>query len=436
MNILYGIALALFLPLLAQPAAAQSVPVQPLDRIVAVVDQDVVLQSELDTQVESILRQYANNPAQLPPRDVLERQLLDRLILQKLQVARAESTGVKVSDADVDNALLQIAQQNQMDLSQLRGAIEAQGMDYGRFRQNVGEQVIVQRLRQRIAQTRVNVSDAEVDSLLRNGNLGGGQIHLGHILIGLPDGATPDQVDEAHTKAVQARAAIEGGMDFTAAAIRWSNAENALQGGDLGWRNRNELPPALVDVADRLPDGGVSDPIRGPNGFHIIKRFGTRDSAGAAMVTEYHARHILVKVDELVSADQAHDRIEAIRNRVTSGGEDFATVAKETSGDTTTAGLGGDLGWFADGAYGEAIDAAVHSLQPGGVSEPFRTNAGWHIVQLIDTRQTDQSTQMQRAEARNMLFQRKAEDEYESFLRQIRSEAYIDIRLPGGNGTS
>src|SRR5690606_6403128 len=163
--------------------------------------------------VESILRQYANNPAQLPPRDVLERQLLDRLILQKLQVARAESTGVKVSDADVDNALLQIAQQNQMDLSQLRGAIEAQGMDYGRFRPSGGERVMVQRLRQRIAQTRVNVSDAEVDSLLRNGNLGGGQIHLGHILIGLPDGATPDQVDEAHTKAVQARAAIEGGMD-------------------------------------------------------------------------------------------------------------------------------------------------------------------------------------------------------------------------------
>lgn len=433
-SFLTALALTLLLPALAPRAVAQAVPTESLDRIVAVVNEDVVLQSELDTRVAAVTKQYAASPQQLPPRDVLERQLLDRLILQKLQVARADSTGVKVSDAEVDHALTEIAQQNKLDISQLRGAIEQQGLNYDQFRSNVRDQLVVNRLRQRIAQSRVQVSDAEVDSLIRNGNLHQGELHLGYIVINVPDGATPAEIDAAHAKAEVVKKQIDDGMDFAAAAIRYSNAENALQGGDLGWRSRNQLPPALVDIADKLSENETSAPVRGPNGFHLIKLIGKRDQ-GAHMVTEYEARHILVKTSELVSSEQAEKAIAAIRQRVVNG-EDFATAAKESSEDEATAKLGGELGWFAGTAYGSRVAAAVQDMKPGDLSEPFQTELGWHILKLEGTRETDKAGEMQRDEARNILFSRKAEDEFESFLRQLRSEAYVEIRLPGAAGAT
>ena len=432
---LIGLALALFAPAFAGHAAAQSLASEPLDRIVAVVNEDVVLQSELDRQVSAVTAQYANNPQQLPPRDVLERQLLSRLIMQKLQVERADSSGIKLSDSEIDQALVGIARQNNMDVSQLRGAIESQGINYDQFRRNVSEQVTVQRLRQRVAQSNVQISDAEIDSLIANGNMNADQLHLGYILINVPDGATPEQIDSAQARALEAKQQIEGGMDFTAAAIRYSNAENALQGGDLGWRSRNELPPALADAADKLQEGGVSEPLRGPNGFHLIKLLGKREATAAQLVTEYEASHILIKPSELVSDEQAQQRIEAIRQRVEAG-EDFAKVAKESSNDEATAGLGGSLGWFSGAEFGSRVGEVAAELNVGEVSQPFKTNAGWHILKLVDKRSTDQSGQMQRDEARNVLFQRKAEDEYESFLRQLRSEAYVEVRLPGGDDAS
>jgi peptidyl-prolyl cis-trans isomerase SurA len=411
-------------------AGAQSLPGEPLDRIIAVVDEDVVLQSELDRQVNRVVSQYAQSPQQLPPRDVLERQVLERLILQKLQITRADSNGVKVSDADVDQALTALAAQNKMDLSQMRVAIQQQGMDYEQFRRNVRDELLVQRLRQRVVQSRVQVSDAEVESMLKNGALHHGQLHLGYIMISLPDGATPEQVETARKKADETKQQIDGGMDFAAAAIRYSDAPNALEGGDLGWRAADEMPQAFTEAADHMTEGQVSPPIRGPNGFHIIKLLGKRDAAAAQLVTEYRARHILFKISELVSSDQAQKEAMAARQRIV-GGEDFAKVAKDVSQDTATARLGGDLGWFSGDAYGTRVAEAIKGMKNGDVSEPFQTDAGWHVVQLEETRSTDKSNDVQRDQAKNMVFQRKAEDEYESFLRQIRSEAYVEIRLPG-----
>lgn len=430
-----GLAFALLVSALAHHATAATATTEPLDRIVAVVDEDVVLQSELDRDIRRVSQQYAGNPQQLPPRDVLEHQMLDRLILQKLQVARADSTGVKVSDVEIDQALTQIATQNHMELGQLRGAIQQQGLDYDQFRNGVREQLIVQHLRQRVAQSRVHVSDAEIDSLLKNGNLNRGQLHLDYIMINVPDGATPEQIDTARAKADEARKQIEGGMDFAAAAIRYSNAQNALQGGDLGWRGRDELPPALLDAADKLQEGQVSEVLRGPNGFHIIKLLGKRDANAAQLVTEYHARHVLIKPSELVSSDQAEKKATAVRARIAAG-EDFAKAAKESSEDEATAQLGGDLGWFPIDAYGPRVAEIIKGMKNGEISQPFQTEAGWHVMQLVDTRSTDKSGELQRDQAKNVLFQRKAEDEYDSFLRQIRSEAFVDIRLPGGNAAT
>lgn len=434
---LVALVLTVFAPAAAPLAMAQSAPAQPLDRIIAVVDEDVVLQSELDRDVARVTSQFAKNPQQLPPRDVLDHQLLDHLILQKLQLARADSTGVKVSDTEVDQSLATIAQQNHMEIGQLRGAIEQQGMDYDQFRKGVREQLIVQHLRQRVAQSRVHVSDAEVENLLKNGGQNHGQMHLGYIVINVPDGATPEQIDAAHAKADDVEKQIANGMDFAAAAIRYSNADNALQGGDLGWRGRDELPPALIDAADKLSEGAISQPLRGPNGFHIIKLLGKRDNAsGEQLVTEYHARHILVKSSELVSSEQARKKIADVRQHIVAG-EDFEKAAKDASDDDTTARLGGDLGWFSgDDAYGARVAAAVKALKKGEISQPFQTDAGWDILQLVDTRSTDKSDELQREQAKNTLYQRKAEDEYAAFLRQLRSEAYVDIRLPGANAGS
>ncbi|MDR2012129.1 MAG: peptidylprolyl isomerase [Rhodanobacter sp.] len=413
-------------------APAASAGVQPINRIVAIVDEDVVLQSELDRQIAALTKQYANAPQQLPPREALERQLLDRLILEKLQIARAESTGVKASDTEIDQAMVQIAKQNNLDVSQLRNAIEHQGLDYNQFRKNVHDQLIVQHLRQRVAQSRVHISDAEIDSLLKNGNINKAQMHLGYIVITVPDGATPEQVDVARAKADEVKKQIDDGMDFAAAAIRYSSAQNALQGGDLGWHNANELPQALVGIADKLSEGQVSAPIRGPNGFHIIKLLGKRD-IGSQIVTDYHARHILIKITELTPSDQAEKKITAIRARILAG-EDFDKAAKDASEDTQTARLGGDMGWFTGDAFGTRVREQVQKLSKGEISQPFQTDAGWHVLQLMDTRNTDKAGEMQRDQAKTMLFQRKAEDEYESFLRQIRSEAYVEIRLSGASG--
>jgi len=433
-NLIVALALAAAVFAPQRAVEAQSLPGEPLDRIVAVVDEDVVLQSELDRQVSRVVSQYAQSPQQLPPRDVLEHQVLERLILQKLQITRADSNGVKVSDAEVDQALTGLAAQNKLDLSQLRQAIQAQGMDYEQFRRNVRDELVVSRLRQRVVQSRVQVSDAEVDTLLKNGALHRGQLHLGYIMISLPDGATPEQVEAGKKKADETKQQIDGGMDFAAAAIRYSDAPNALEGGDLGWRNVDELPPAFADAADRMTEGQVSPPIRGPNGFHIIKLLGKRDDTGTKLVTEYEARHILFKITELVSSEQAEKEAAAARAKVV-GGEEFAKVAKDVSQDTATARLGGELGWFSGDAYGSKVAAVIKDMKPGEISQPFQTDAGWHVLQLENTRSTDKTNDLQRDQAKNMIFQRKAEDEYESFLRQMRSEAYVEVRLPGGQNS-
>ncbi|MGA9341594.1 MAG: peptidylprolyl isomerase [Rhodanobacteraceae bacterium] len=412
------------------PARAQTLPDEPIDRIVAVVDQDVILKSELENAVDNVVAEYASKPEQLPPRDVLEQQVLQQLIMQKLQLQHAEDNGVKVSDAEVDQALGQIAEQNHMQVDQLRSAIEHQGLDYDQFRQQVRDQVIVQRLRQSVVQNRVQVSDAEIDNLLKHGKVNNDELHLGHILIAVPDGATPDVIDKARKKAEEAKEQIDAGMDFSAAAIRYSDAENALQGGDLGWRSSSELPTAFVDLTKDMKDGDVSPPLRGPNGFHIIKLYGSRNHAGSQMVTEYHARHILIKISDLVSSDQAKDRIDQIRARIV-GGEDFANVAKAESQDTATANLGGDMGWFPADGYGTKIADVIAGLSKDQISEPFQTDVGWHIIQLLGSRTQDKGKDLERQQAKQILLNRKADEEYESFLRQIRGEAYIDVRLPG-----
>lgn len=426
--------LTVLLVLGAPLAQAQLMPTQKLDGIVAVLDDNVILRSELDRQVATIKGQYANNPQQLPPADELEHQVLDRMIMTKLQIARANETGIRIADEDINQTISQIASQNHMEIGQLRQAITKQGMSWQQFQDNVHDETLIQKLRQNVIQSRVQISDTEIELLLKGGGVKRGQLHLGHIQLTLPDGASAEQIAAAQTKADDVARQIQGGLDFAAAAIRYSDAQNALEGGDLGWRGYDEVPPAFSEIAEKLQPGQSSPPVRGPNGFHIIKLIERRE-ATSELVTEYHARHILVRTTEIVSAAQAEKTVRELRARILAG-EDFAKLAKENSNDSMTANLGGDMGWFVQNGYGGKVAEMLEKTKIGELSEPFESSVGWHILEPLATRVEDKTSEAERDKARQTLGSRKSEEEYGSFLRQLRSEAYIEIRLPGAKGAT
>ncbi len=408
---------------------AQTVPLEPLDRIVAVVDEDIVLQSELDTAIGNIVNRFSGNPSQLPPVDVLRRQVLERLIAIKLQVARAEGSGVRVADAELEQSIAGIAAQQNMDARQLRAQLQAEGIPYEEFRNSVREELLIQRLRQRISQGRVVVSEAEIDLALETRPLQDVELRLAHIVVALPENPTPDQVATARTKAEGIKSLVDTGeMDFTAAAIRYSDSPNALEGGDLGWRGADEIPPLFLSVLREMQPGDITDPIRGPTGYQLLA-LRERREAGPRIATEYRANHLMVRTSEIVDAEQARAKVDVLRNRIRNG-EPFAEVARAESDDTATRSLGGDMGWFTPEEWGSAVGQVVTRLADGELSEPFRTEMGWHLID-IGQREQDITATDRRRQVRELIGRRKADEEYERFLRQIRSEAFIDIRLSG-----
>ena len=410
------------------PLSAQTL--QPLDRIAAIVDEDVILQSELDRAVANVVNQYANQPGQLPPREVLERQVMERLILMKLQVARANGSGIQVGDQEINGAVAAVAQQNGMTVDALRARLAQDGMSFNDFRNSLRDEITVQRLRQSFAQSKIQVSEGEVDAALAMQASSGQQYHLAHILVALPDGATAEQITTGQQKIDGIKALLDKGeMDFNAAAVRYSDSPNALDGGDLGWRSMDVIPTAFVEMLKTMTAGQVVGPLRGASGFQLLKLVETRDASQAEKrtVTEYHARHILVRITEAQDAAAAKAKIDTLRARI-AGGADFATVAKESSEDPNSRGEGGDLGWFPGDAFGPAFGEQVAGVGDGQVTEPFRTDAGWHIVQRVEARQSDVTDANQRAQVRETIGRRKLEDEYNRFLQEMRGEAYVNIR--------
>ncbi|MBE1161377.1 peptidylprolyl isomerase [Dyella acidiphila] len=430
---LFLLTVAVAIPSMAQaqllaPQNASS-GMQPIDRIVAVVEDDVILQSELNDAVAAIQQQYASQPGQLPPIDVLRRQVLDRLVLMKLQLQRADDQGVRVSDAEVDQAVQNVASQNKMSPDQLHAAVEQSGLSFAAFRQQLHDQLVVQKLHQSVVHDSVSVTNSEIDNLLNSPSYKAGEVHLAHIQISIPSGATAADIQTAQNKAEQALAAVKGGMNFKAAAIRFSDAPDALDGGDLGWRRIDEVPPAFVDTIDSLKPGDVSGILHGPTGFHIIQLIATR-APSKQMVTEYHARQILIRPSELLSATQAQQKAQDLYNRIVNKHEDFSKLAKDNSNDDTTANAGGDMGWFQQGDWGSLIGQKVDQMKDGEISPPFQSEAGWHILQRLGSRSTDMTTQVARDQARQAIGNRKADQAYDDFLRELRSNSYVKILVP------
>jgi peptidyl-prolyl cis-trans isomerase SurA len=402
---------------------------QPIDRIVAVVEDEVILQSELNDAVAAIQQQYANQPGQLPPIDVLRRQVLDRLILMKLQLQRADDQGIRVSDADVDQAVQAVAAQNKMSPDQLRAAVEQSGMSYAAYRQQLHDQLVVQKLHENVVRSSVSVTESEINNLLNSPSYKAGEVHLAHIQISIPGGASAADIDTAQKKAEQALAAIKGGMPFKAAAIRFSDAPDALDGGDLGWRRMDEVPPAFVDAISSLKPGDVSGILHGPTGFHILQLVDQR-AQSKQMVTEYHARQILIRPSELLSPTQAQQKAQDLYNRIVNKHEDFAKLAKDNSNDDTTANAGGDMGWFQQGDWGTLIGQKLADMKDGEVAQPFQSEAGWHVLQRLGTRNSDMTSEIARNQARQAIGNRKADQAYDDFLRDLRSSSYVKILAP------
>lgn len=403
----------------------------PVDRIAAVVNEDVILRSELDRAVANIRGQYAGREDQLPPAEVLERQVLERLILMRLQIARATDAGITASDEDLERAVQGVAEQNGMSVDQLRGRITEGGMSFTDFRNNLRDEIVTQKLRQSFAQGRINVSEAEVDAALSTASAAASQqFHLAHILVGTPDGATPEQLAVAQKKIDGVKALIDkGDMTFAAAAVRYSDSPNALEGGDLGWRGLNEIPPAFAQAIQELQPGQVIGPIRGASGFQLLQLVETRTQAvgGGEQVTQFSARQILVKVDEKTDDAAAKAKAETLAARI-AGGADFAKLAAESSDDDATKRRGGDLGWFGAETYGSAFGMQVAALSDGQTSPAFKTDAGWVVVQRTASRQVAAGDDNLRAQVRETIGRRKLEDEWNRWLREMRGEAYVDVR--------
>ncbi|MCB1743220.1 MAG: peptidylprolyl isomerase [Gammaproteobacteria bacterium] len=404
--------------------------VVPLDRIVAVVNDDVIVETELRARLAEVSAQLRNSNTALPSRDVLARQVLERMVLDLLQVQLARSTGIKVEDEELNQAILRIAEQNKLSLRDFRAVLERDGYDYASFREQIRREMLIARVRQQQVERRVNVSSREVDNFLAHSggiNTGGTQYRLGHILLAVPEQASADDIASARERGEAVLRQLADGEDFARTAVAYSSGPNALQGGDLGWREGGNLPPFLLDAVAGLQEGQVSGLIRSPNGFHIVKLLGKRGE-DRIVVEQIHAQHILIKLTELVDDAEAQRRLEVLRERIVNG-EDFADIARAHSDDTTSAMRGGDLGWLNPGDTVPEFERQMHSLASGGVSRPFRTQFGWHIVQVVERREHDDTDQVKRARATERIRARKLDEEYQSWLRQLRDEAYVEIRL-------
>jgi peptidyl-prolyl cis-trans isomerase SurA len=402
-----------------------------LDRIAATVNEGVVLQSELDEQMIIITERLKEQKLELPPQNVLRKQVLDRLVLQELQMQRADRAGIKVPDETLNNALNDVATQNQIKLTDLPDALAAQGIDYAGYRDTLRKELAMQILRQRDVIGRINVSPREIEQFLERQKKmpsESNEYNVSHILIAVPQAATPEELDEATKKADEVYQKATGGEDFARLAVQYSNSQTALEGGSLGWRKGSELPTFLGEVIAGMKTGDVTKPLRTPSGFHILRLNEMRGNQ-QVITNQVHVRHILIKPNELQDDATVQQKLVSIRDRILNKGENFAAVASVVSEDPGSAAEGGDMGWTNPGAYVPEFEKQVAQLQPDEISQPFRTQFGWHIVQLMGRRQFDATQDMMRQQAFQRLREAKADEETELWLRRLRDEAYVEYKL-------
>ena len=400
-----------------------------VDRIVAVVNDEVITRNELNSRLDTALAQLKKQGTPLPPRDVLERQMLERLIVDRIQLQTARETGLRIDDSQLDQALQRIAAGNKMSLSQFRQALQKDGIGFARFREEIREEMTIARLREREVDSRLVISDAEVDNFLAGNEAQGGneEVQVAHILFRAPESASPEQIQKLKAKAEQVLERIRKGEDFAQLAAAYSDAPDGLQGGNLGPRPLDRLPGLFVEAVANMKPGDVSPLLRSSNGFHIVKLLAKSGAASLPPVQQTHARHILIKVNELVSEADALHKLATLRERLNNGG-DFAELARLYSQDGSAA-KGGDLGWIYPGDTVPEFEQAMNRLAINELSEPVKSPFGYHLIQVLERRMQDVSDERKRLAARQTLRERKLDEAYQDWVRQIRDRAYVEYRL-------
>jgi peptidyl-prolyl cis-trans isomerase SurA len=401
-----------------------------LDRVAAVVNEGVVLQSELDEQVGLITSRLQKQQTQLPPANVLRQQILERLVIQEVQLQRAEHAGIKVPDEVLNDSLKDVAKRNNMTLDELPRALESQGINYAAYRDSIRKEMTIQMLRQRDVLARIIVTPREIDQYLEKeqGSGENREYDVSHILLSLPEAASPGQLEEVQARAADIVQRARDGEDFAQLAVSYSNSQTALEGGALGWRKGAQLPTFIAELVAGMQAGQVSDPVRTPSGFHIIRLNDLRGAQEQVMVNQVHVRHILMHTNELQDDETVRQKLNALRERVLKG-EDFAGLAATTSEDTASAAEGGDLGWTGPGTFVPEFERAISALQENEISEPFQSQYGWHIAQLLGRRVHDNTDEVRRQHAFNTLRESKADEETELWLRRLRDEAFIEYKM-------
>jgi len=432
MNLNRSLFKAFFGVVLACSALAQAA-ITEVDRIVAIVNSEAVTSSQLRDRVIRIrqnLRKQGQE-AQLPPTEMLERQVLEQLIIERLQLQQARDASIRVDNGMLELAISRIAENNRLTIDQLRAAVTRDGIAWDRYREEIRTELMLNRLREIDVDNKVTVSDAEVDNFIRNHPeaLSGTEYRVAHILLRIPE-----NMNEAQFKALQARAdkvlsRLRSGENFGKIATDSSDAPDNVQGGELGWLNRERLPGFYADVVSRLKPGEISPPLQSSTGLHIIKLLEKRDrnDVTARTIEQSHVRHILIKSSELLSDTEAQTRLKSLRERIVNGA-DFAELAKASSADLSAA-KGGDIGWVNPGDTVAEFEKAMNALVPGQISEPVRTPFGWHLIQVLERRKQDMGEEYRRNIARSILRQRKVEEAYEDWLRQLRDSAYVEFKL-------
>ncbi len=414
----------------AQSGRGVSMPLEA-DRIVAVVNDEVLTFYDLRTRLDTALSQLKQQGTPLPPREVLERQMLERLVVDRIQLQMARDTGLRIDDAQLDQALNRIASGNKMSLGQFRQALERDGIPYAKFREQIREEMTVARLREREVDNRLVISDAEIDNFIEaeKNKSGGGadEVQVAHILLRAPEAASPEQLQKLKAKADEVIDRIKRGENFSQLAASYSDAPDGLQGGILSPRPLDRLPALFAEAVSRMKPGDVSPILKSPNGFHIVKLLARKGGLSLPPVQQTHARHILIRVNELVSESEARHKMTGLRERLKHGG-DFAELARLYSQDGSAA-KGGDLGWLYPGDTVPEFERVMDRLAINELSEPTQSPFGFHLIQVLERRTQDVSDDRMRMVARQALRERKLDEAYQDWLRQIRDRAYVEYRL-------
>ena len=413
------------------PEAIKQGGIAQLDRIVAVVNNDVITLNNLNERLSTVIKQLQKQGTSLPPQDTLQKQLLERMINDLMQIQEAGDTGIRVSDGELDKILQRIADENNLSMTDFRRVLEQDGMPWQRFREEIRNESIIGRLREREVEGNVTVTEAEIDTQLsletREAN-SDQEFRLAHILVQVPEQATTVQIEARRKRATQALGELRKGAEFAQISAQFSDAPDALQGGNLGWRPSGRLPAIFLDALNTLKTGEVSEIMRSANGFHIVKLLDKRGRSATPSVQQTRARHILLRMKEGVVSDaEARERLSRLRERIIAGA-DFAELAKVHSDDPSST-KGGDLGWLSPGDTVPEFERAMNALRDNEISNPVQTQFGWHLVQAMERRTEGVSDERRRAAARNIIRARKADEAYQDWLRQTRDRAFVEYRL-------